>query len=408
VTVIALLHTAVVALLRNALRSFLAALGIIIAVAAVVSVVAIGDGARAKVAAQMSTMGANLLVVLPGAIRARGVSTGSGAAQTLTFDDAISIERELAGSVAAAAPINRASAQVIFRDANWSTNIQGSTLSFFAVRNWPLAAGDFWTREDEGGATKVCVIGKTVADRLFGATQALGEQIRVKHMPCVVLGILTPKGQSSTGQDQDDVIVMPWTTLVRRLNGTQSNAVGQIMVEARGPEQIATAQQQIAKLLRQRHHLLEDAADDFDIRNLTDTQKAADEQSRTLTMLLGSVALVSLLVGALGIANVMLVSVTERTREIGVRMAVGARGRDVLVQFLVEATLLALGGGGLGILLGIGVAKYVALESQWPTLLSPPAMIAALALAAFAGVTSGLYPALRAARLDPINALKFE
>jgi putative ABC transport system permease protein len=396
------------ALRKNKLRSLLAMLGIVIAVGAVVATVAIGEGAKAKVAAQMASLGSNLLMVLPGAINTHGVSTGAGATVNLTRDDGSVIERELTESVAAVAPINRSGGQVIFGDANWSTSIQGTTAAFLEVRQWPLESGEMFGREEDAAAAKVCVLGKTVVEKLFGSNNPLGEQIRVKAMPCKVVGVLSAKGQGSWGDDQDDIVLMPWTTLVRRINGSQADTVGQLMIEARSPGLIADAQRDITALLRQRHHTPEASENDFQIRNLKEMQDAANNQTETLSVLLGSVALVSLIVGAIGIANVMLVSVTERTREIGIRMAVGARGRDVLFQFLIEAVVLACVGGVMGLLLGSGFAKYMAVRAQWPALLSPPVMAGTMALAGFAGIVAGFYPALRASRLDPIDALRFE
>ena len=401
-------RTALRALRKNKLRSFLAALGIVIAVAAVVATVAIGQGAQAKVAAQMASLGSNLLMILPGSISQHGAATGSGATQNLTRDDAQAIEKELTSTVAAIAPMNRTGAQVIYGDANWFTQVIGTTQAYLEVRDWPLAAGEMYGREEDAAAAKVCILGQTVVDKLFGDQPVLGEQIRVKHVPCKVVGILAQKGQSSWGQDQDDIILMPWATLVRRINGSQSDAVGSLMVSARSPQAVAPAQREVTALLKQRHHQAETAEPDFQVRNLAEMQNAAQEQTKTIALLLGSVALISLLVGAIGIANVMLVSVTERTREIGIRMAVGARGRDVLFQFLTEAVVLAVVGGLLGLGLGTGVAKYMALQAQWPTLLSAPVMGATMLLAGLAGIVAGFYPALRASRLDPIEALRFE
>ncbi|HEX9576369.1 MAG TPA: ABC transporter permease [Myxococcales bacterium] len=407
--ILASLRTALRALRKNKLRSLLAMLGIVIAVAAVVATVSIGQGAQAKVAAQMASLGSNLLMVVPGSIAAHGVATGAGATQNLTRDDATAIERELTSSVLAIAPINRTSAQVVYGDQNWFTQTIGTTAAYLEVRGWPLAQGEPFGREEDAAAAKVCILGKTVVDKLFpDASHVLGEQIRVKHVPCKVIGILAAKGQSSWGQDQDDIILMPWSTVVRRLVGTQSDAVGQMMVSARSPEQVDDAQREITALLRQRHHQAETAEPDFQIRNLAEMQNAAKENTNTIAVLLGSVALISLIVGAIGIANVMLVSVTERTREIGIRMAVGARGRDVLFQFLTEAVVLASVGGVIGLVLGVGISKWMATKFDWPSLLSPPVMAATMLLAGFAGVVAGFYPALRASRLDPIEALRFE
>jgi len=406
--ILAALRTALRALRKNKLRSFLAALGIVIAVAAVVATVAIGQGAQAKVAAQMASLGSNMLMILPGSMMQHGAATGTGATQNLTRDDAQAIEKELTSSVGAIAPMNRTGAQVIYGDANWFTQVVGTSPSYLEVRSWTLAQGEMFGRQEDASAAKVCILGQTVVDKLFGAQPALGEQIRVKHVPCKVVGILSLKGQSWGGQDQDDIILMPWTTLVRRINGSQSDAVGSLMVSARTSNLVSVAQREVTSLLKQRHHLADSVDPDFQVRNLAEMQNAAQEQTNTVAWLLKSVAAISLLVGAIGIANVMLVSVTERTREIGIRMAVGARGRDVLFQFLTEAVVLAIVGGLLGLGLGVAVAKYAAIQAQWPTLLSPLAMAGTMLLAGVAGVLAGFYPALRASRLDPIEALRFE
>jgi putative ABC transport system permease protein len=406
--IVAALRTALRALRKNKLRSFLAALGIVIAVAAVVATVAIGQGAQAKVAQQMASLGSNMLMILPGSMMQHGAATGTGATQNLTRDDATAIEKELTSSVAAVAPMNRTGAQVVYGDANWFTQVVGTSPGYLEVRSWTLAQGEMFGREEDAAAAKVCILGQTVVDKLFGAQPALGEQIRVKHVPCKVVGILSMKGQSWGGQDQDDIILMPWTTLVRRINGSQSDAVGSLMVSARTSNLVSVAQREVTSLLKQRHHLADTAEPDFQVRNLAEMQNAAQEQTNTVAWLLKSVAAISLLVGAIGIANVMLVSVTERTREIGIRMAVGARARDVLFQFLTEAVVLAIVGGFLGLGLGVAVAKYAAIQAQWPTLLSPLAMAGTMLLAGVAGILAGFYPALRASRLDPIEALRFE
>ncbi|HET9753128.1 MAG TPA: ABC transporter permease [Myxococcales bacterium] len=406
---VASLRTALRALRKNLLRSLLAMLGIVIAVGAVVATVAIGQGAQAKVAQQMESLGSNLLMVLPGSIAMHGVATGSGATQTLNREDVTAIERELTGSVAAVAPVNRTGAQVVYGDQNWFTQVQGTTAAYLTVRSWNVAQGETFGREEDASAAKVCVLGKTVVDKLFlPNAPVIGEQIRVKHVPCKVIGILATKGQTSFGQDQDDIILMPWSTVVRRLVGTQSDTVGQMMIAARSPSQVDDAEREVTALLRQRHHLGDQAEPDFQIRNLAEMQDAMKQSTQTIAYLLEAVAVISLIVGAIGIANVMLVSVTERTREIGIRMAVGGRGRDILVQFLTEAVVLAIVGGLIGLAVGIGVSRWMSVRFQWPGLLSPIAMAGALVGAGFSGIVAGFYPALRASRLDPIEALRFE
>ena len=406
---LASLRTALRALTKNKLRSMLAMLGIVIAVSAVVATVAIGQGAQAKVAQQMESLGSNLLMVLPGSMAKGSVATGTGAQQSLTRDDATAIEREVSDSVSAVSPVSRTSGQVLYGGQNWFTSIQGVSPSYLDIRNAALAEGQSFTREQDAAAAKVAIIGKTVADKLFpNGAQIVGEQIRVKQEPVTVIGVLAPKGQSAYGQDQDDVILMPWTTVVRRLIGSQSDTVGQIMVLARSASQVDQAQSDVTALLSQRHHVQNGATPDFDIRNLAEMQDAAKQSTQTVAVMLGSVALISLIVGAIGIANVMLVSVTERTREIGLRMAIGGRGRDVLYQFLIEAMSLAVVGGLVGLLLGTGASKWMAAKFDWPSLLSVPAMAATLLLAGLAGVVAGFYPALCASRLDPIEALRFE
>src|ERR1700730_9862178 len=407
-SLLASLRTALRALTRNKLRSLLAMLGIVIAVGAVVATVAIGQGAQVRVAEQMASLGSNLIMVLPGSVMTRGAASGSGATQTLTREDAAAIERELGRTVAAVAPISRTSGQIINGDANWFTQVLGTSAGYLAVRGWPLAQGEPFGRAEENIAAKVCLHGHTVKDKLFGEGPAVGQQIRVNRLPCKVIGVLATKGQSSFGQDQDDVVILPWSTVAHRLQGSQSDAVGQLVVSARAPELIGAAQAEITALLRQRHHIAEAAGDDFQLRNLAELQESAQQQSRTLSLLLGSVALISLLVGAIGIANVMLVSVTERTREIGIRRAVGARGRDVLFQFLVEAVLLAVLGGLIGIALGSAAAPGMAPGGSGAPGLPCPGVGLSLLLAGVAGTAAGFYPALRASPLDPIDALPFE
>jgi putative ABC transport system permease protein len=401
-------RTALRALVRNALRSALAMLGIVIAVAAVVATVAIGDGAQAKMSAQMATLGANLLMITPGGMTRGGVSTGAGGYATLLREDGAAIEKELGDVVAGIAPVNRMGALVISGDVNWFTTLLGTTTTYLRVRDWALVEGDVWGREEEVSAGKVCLIGKTVSDKLFGSAPAVGATIRVKHMPCRIIGVLAAKGQGSFGQDQDDVVLMPWATLMRRLSGTAADAVGQFMVSAHRADLVPDAERQVTALLRQRHKLTEGVENDFQVRNLAEMQNAAQDQAKTISMLLGAVALISLIVGAIGIANVMLVSVTERTREIGIRMAIGATGLDVLMQFLIEAVVLSSVGGAAGLLLGIGVTQLVATQAEWPVLLSPSVMLGTLVAAGVSGIVAGFYPALRASRMDPIEALRYE
>ena len=402
------LRTALRALRKNKLRSLLAMLGIVIAVAAVMATVSIGQGAQAKVVQQWESLGANLLVVSPGSVAMHGVATGSGATQNLTRDDAMAIERELTSSVLAVAPVNKTGAQIIYGDQNWFTQVQGTTTAYLQIRDRPLAEGHAFGREEDASAAKVCILGETVVKKLFiPGAPVLGEQIRVKHVPCKVIGILTSKGHAF-GTDEDDTVLMPWSTVVRRLIGSQSDAVGKLMISARSSQHVADAEREVTALLRQRHHLSDQAEPDFQIKNHVEMQDAAEKNADTLATLLEAVAAISLIVGGIGIANVMLVSVTERTREIGIRMAVGGRSRDILFQFLTEAVVLASAGGVIGLALGIGAAQWMAVKSDWPTLLSPAVMLGTMLAAGLAGVIAGFYPALRASRLDPIEALRFE
>ena len=402
------LRTALRALRKNKLRSLLAMLGIVIAVAAVMATVSIGQGAQAKVVQQWESLGANLLVVSPGSLAKGGVATGLGATQNLTRDDAAAIERELTSSVSAVAPVNKTPAQIVYGDQNWFTQVQGTTASYLQVRDRPLAEGHAFGREEDASAAKVCILGETVVKKLFiPGAPVLGEQIRVKHVPCKVIGILTSKG-NAFGTDEDDTVLMPWSTVVRRLIGSQSDAVGRVMISARSSQHVADAEREVTALLRQRHRLSDQAELDFQIRNHVEMQDAAEKNADTMATLLEAVAAISLIVGGIGIANVMLVSVTERTREIGIRMAVGGRSRDILFQFLTEAVVLASAGGVIGLALGIGAAQWMAVKSNWPTLLSPQVMLGTMLAAGLAGVIAGFYPALRASRLDPIEALRFE
>ncbi len=401
---------AVAALRVNALRSVLTMLGIIIGVGAVITMVAVGAGAQARVAEQIQSLGSNLLIVLSGAITSGGVRLGSGSQLTLTEDDAWAMQREVA-SIQVAAPTVRGTAQVVYVNLNWTTVIQGVTPEYLEVREWAAAAGKPFTQEDVDGATKVALLGQTVALNLFADADPLGQIIRIKHVPFTVVGVLDRKGQSTQGQDQDDVILIPLSTAKKKVLGvSQANAraVGVILVKARDTGATKDAEPEIGALLRQRHHLQRGQDDDFGIRNLSEILESQEAASRVLTLLLAAIASVSLLVGGIGIMNIMLVSVTERTREIGLRMAVGARSRDILTQFLVEAVILSLIGGAIGVGLGVASAYGIAYFAQWPTLIQPEAILVAVGFAGAVGVFFGFYPARKASRLDPIEALRYE
>jgi len=393
------------ALTRNPMRSSLTMLGIVIGVGAVIAMVAVGQGAKAQVEAQIASIGSNMLLVFPGSTTQGGVHSGSGTVTTLTEDDAEAIQKELL-PVRLAAPSLRTVAQVVSANQNWSTGITGSTPAFFIIRDWSFDSGSPFTDADVSGATKVAVIGKTVANNLFGSQDPVGQIIRIQNVPFKVVGLLSPKGQSAMGQDQDDTVVIPFSTLQKRIMGV--TYVGAILISANSPEETALAQEQIRILLRQRHHIPPGQDDDFTVRNMTDIASAAEASSRIMTLLLGSIASVSLVVGGIGIMNIMLVSVTERTREIGIRMAVGARGRDILIQFLVEAVVLSVAGGLLGVVFGIAGSSLVSLIVHWPTIISVQSILLALVFSIAIGVFFGLYPARRAAKLDPIEALRYE
>jgi len=396
------------ALGRNKMRSFLTTLGIVIGVGAVIAMVAIGDGAKARVEQAFASMGSNMLVILPGTSTAGGAMGGFGSQPTLTWDDLKAIQSEVP-TVRYVAPTLRSSAQVMSEDQNWTTSVTGTNPDYFQIRTWPVERGEPLTASDVDGAVKVAVLGRTVADKLFGASDPVGQVVRVKNIPFTVAGVLAAKGQSPVGQDYDDAVFVPVTTFAQKIQGGLKNYVaGQIFVGATSADTTDRAQRQIEGLLRDRHHLQASADDDFSIRNLSELASAQQEGTRTLTTLLACIAAVSLLVGGIGIMNIMLVSVTERTREIGVRMAVGAKGRDIRLQFLVEALTLALAGGVVGILLGVGLASYLAASLGWPVLFRPDIVVLAVGFSGAIGVGFGLYPAHKASELDPIQALRFE
>ena len=398
------------ALRVNKLRSMLTMLGIIIGVGAVITMVGVGGGAQARVAEQIQSLGSNLIIVLSGSTTSGGIRLGQGSQLTITEEDANAIAREVS-SIQASAPSMRGNAQVVYGNLNWATGIQGVTADYSEVREWPVAAGRFVTSEDVDGATKVALLGQTTAQNLFGDSDPLGQVIRIKKVPFTVIGMLDRKGQNSWGQDQDDVVLIPLSTAKKKVLGvSQANAraVGAISVKVRPGEDMAEAEAQIRALLRQRHRLQPYQDDDFTLRNLSEILQTQEESSKVMTYLLAAIASVSLLVGGIGIMNIMLVSVTERTREIGLRMAVGARGRDILMQFLVEAVTLSLIGGVIGIVLGLGGSRAISQFAEWRTQVPPQAVAMAFGFAAAVGVFFGFYPARKAAQLDPIEALRYE
>ncbi|MBI3248406.1 MAG: ABC transporter permease [Deltaproteobacteria bacterium] len=408
-TLLETLRTAVTALLRNKLRSFLTTLGVIIGVSAVIAMVAIGEGAKAQVEQAFASMGANLLIIQSGSTTTGGARGGFGSLPTLTWDDLQAIQTE-SSSVRYAAPVLRTTAQIASEEQNWTTSITGTTPEYFAIRNWLVSLGVAFGQAEVDGGAKVALLGQTVADKLYGSyVDPVGQTVRIQNVPFQIVGVLAKKGQSGMGQDYDDVALVPQTTFQARIQGgLQQFITGNIFVSATSSAATARAQTQIVDLLRDRHHIQPEMDDDFSIRNLSEMESAQQEGTKTMTTLLASVATVSLLVGGIGIMNIMLVSVTERTREIGLRMAVGAKPRDVLAQFLLEALTLSFAGGLLGIGLGIAVASHLADQFGWPMLIRPDIIVISVGFSALVGVGFGLYPALKASRLDPIVALRFE
>jgi len=403
--VLEIYRVSLVALRRNPMRTVLTMLGVIIGVGCVVTMVAIGQGATAAIQSQIGALGTNFLLIHSGSHSRGGVHGGAGSVQNLTADDAKAIERECP-SVAAADPGVRTGAQVVFGDQNWATSVQGVGPSYPTIRAWAVARGSFFSEEDVKAATKVAVLGQTVVDNLFGDANPIGQIIRMKGVPFRVLGVLDKKGGSAMGQDQDDLICVPYTTAQKRLMGV--TYIGNVIISAVSPEAIERATQEIKALLRQRHRLGPDQDDDFEIRSQQDIANTATQMSGVLTILLGAIASVSLLVGGIGIMNIMLVSVTERTREIGVRRALGARRSDIRTQFLIESSMISGLGGGVGIAAGIVAARVIARFAGWPTLVQPQVVLAAFVFAGMVGVFFGFYPAAKAARLDPIDALRYE
>ena len=402
------LRIALRALMVNKMRSALTMLGIIIGVGAVIAMIAVGSGAKKRIAEQIASMGSNLLIVMSGSSTSGGLRFGSGTVPTLNVDDAKAILTEIP-AVKYVAPNLGGVAQVVFGNQNWSTVVNGTTPEVLEIRDWSLSLGRPFTQQDIDGTTKVCLLGQTVVDNLFGGIDPVGQVIRIKMVPFTVIGVLAPKGQSTWGQDQDDTIIIPLTTAQKRLFGMQfPGMVKQIAVQARGPEVMKEAEDQITDLLRQRHHIQSNQDNDFTVRNLTEIMSTAEQSASVMSLLLGAIASISLIVGGIGIMNIMLVSVTERTREIGIRIAVGAKGRDILLQFLIESMVLSLIGGALGIGIGITGTFILSAFTRWPVLFSIEAILLAFLFSGSVGVFFGFYPARKASLLNPIEALRYE
>jgi len=405
---LASLRIALRALMVNKMRSALTMLGIIIGVGAVIAMIAVGSGAKKRIAEQIASMGSNLLIVMSGSSTSGGLRFGAGTVPTLTVDDAKAIQTEIP-AVKYTAPNISGVAQVVFGNQNWSTIVNGTTPEILEIREWSLSSGRPFTQQDVDGATKVCLLGKTVVENLFGGIDPIGQIVRIKKVPFIVIGVLAPKGQSTWGQDQDDVIFVPLTAAQKRLFGMQfPGMVRVISVQAKEPEVMKEAEEQITELLRQTHRIQPNQENDFSVRNLTEVMSSAEQSAQVMSLLLGAIASISLIVGGIGIMNIMLVSVTERTREIGIRIAVGAKGRDILLQFLIESLVLSLIGGTLGIGIGIAGTLILSTFTQWPTLFSIEAIFLAFLFSGSVGVFFGFYPARKASLLNPIEALRYE
>ncbi|MDO8812156.1 MAG: ABC transporter permease [Gallionella sp.] len=391
----------------NRLRTMLTMLGMVIGVGAVVLMMSVGQGAQYAIKQTIAAMGSNLFVLLSGHTSTGGVRSGSGGAHTLTASDAEAIA-ELPG-VQAVAPIHPGNAQVVYGPNNWNTSVIGTTPGYLEARSWPVISGSVFTGSDVRSATRVALIGKTAAENLFGNEDPVGKTFRIRQSPFVVLGTLAVKGQGMDGRDQDDTIIIPLTTAQRQVFGSQfQGSVRMIMVQTTTQEIMPAVEKSMTELLRQRHRIRESMDNDFSLRNLTAVADSAEESTRTMSLLLGAIASVSLLVGGIGIMNIMLVSVTERTREIGIRMAIGARERDILLQFLLEAIIISVGGCFIGLLLGIGGALLVEMLTGTMVIISGNSVVVAFGVAATVGIFFGFYPARKAAQLDPIEALRYQ
>jgi putative ABC transport system permease protein len=402
---VATMKIAVLALRRNKLRTLLTMLGMIIGVGAVIAMVGIGNGAKTQIENQIASLGQNVIQVFSGSFTRGGVHTGWGSAGTLTVDDAEAIQREIPG-VTVVSPEVRSTTQIAAGNQNWATQIQGESADYLTIRQWPLTDGAMFTEQDVRSANKVAIIGQTIADQLFPGEDPIGQLLRIKTAPFIIVGILKPKGMSMMGSDQDDVVIVPYTSAMKRLFGMTT--VRTVNVQAATAALLEPVQQQITSLMRQRHRIVPGHDDDFTVRTQKELADAMTEQSKTMTYLLAAIAAVSLLVGGIGIMNIMLVSVTERTREIGIRMAVGARGYDILLQFLTEALTLSIIGGILGVGMGIGASKIIEAVKDWPVATPLVWILASFVVSAAVGIFFGFYPARKASQLDPIDALRYE
>jgi putative ABC transport system permease protein len=394
------------AILRNKLRSSLTMLGIIIGVGCVIAMIAVASGASSSIQSSITALGTNFIMIFPGAVTQSGARIFTGQS-TLTPDDAVAIRTECP-SVAYASPGIRSAGQVVAGEFNWGTTIQGVGLDWPFIRAWNLAEGTFFSESDVKGASKVAVLGTTAADALFPEGGAVGHTIRIRNVPFRVVGVLEKKGSNTQGQDQDDVVVIPYSTAMKRMEVGHRNRIGVIYASAVSVDRVAQAQKEIETLLRQRQRLAPGQENNFMMRSQEEMASTAAESTRTMSMLLGTVAAISLLVGGIGIMNIMLVSVTERTREIGLRMAIGAKGRHVLAQFLLEAVVLSIVGGAVGVVLGVAASYLISRIAGWPVEIRPDAVALAFGFAALVGIFFGFYPARKAARLDPIEALRYE
>ncbi|MEN6330563.1 MAG: ABC transporter permease [Smithella sp.] len=402
------LKIALLALWVNKMRSFLTMLGIIIGVGAVIAMLAVGTGAGEKISQQIASVGSNLIMVIPGSMTQGGIRMGSGSSSTLTINDAEAIERECS-AVKAVAPIVNTAAQVVYGNQNWSTGIFGTSSGILEVKDWALVAGRNFLDQDLRSATKVCILGQTVVDNLFGGIDPIGQVIRIKKVPFTVIGVLEPKGQSIMGQDQDDVIYIPVTTAQKKIVASHvPGMVRSIMVKAKSADYLELAEKQVTELLRQRHRSSPNKENDFTVRNLSQMMQVAEESAKTMTILLGAIASISLLIGGIGIMNIMLVSVTERTREIGIRMAIGAKTWDIRIQFIIEALTLSLIGGTFGIIVGVTGSTLLSIFAGWTTIVSPLSIILAFGFSGLVGIFFGFYPAYKASLLNPIDALRYE